>query len=170
MSRIDTGTRFIRAGSWLLLLGFLMSVAVVVHYVVGGEPPGHEFMGNVTLWWGCPWTLPTAIVLGGALCMIVIGTVHTALGRFPGATEIAAPQTSLRICETALVGVFLTGCLGYFVVDAVWPSFYYQPIAAGKNVWLLMQLGCMVLLAAGVALAFADIRRAGRAITPTSGT
>ena len=64
MSRIDTGTRFIRAGSWLLMLGFLMSVAVVVHYIVGGEPPGHAFMGNVTLWWGCPWTLPTAVVLG----------------------------------------------------------------------------------------------------------
>jgi hypothetical protein len=168
MSRIDTGTRFIRAGSWLLLLGFFMSTAVVGHYVVGGPPAGHEFMGNVTLWWGCPWTLPTTIVLGGALCMIVIGTVHTALGRFPGATELDAPQTSLRICETALVGVFLTGCLGYFVVDAVWPSFYYQPIEAGKNVWLLMQLGCIVLLGLGVALAFADIRRASRAIAPAA--
>jgi hypothetical protein len=74
----------------------------------------------------------------------------------------------LRICELALVGVFLTGCLGYFVVDAVWPSFYYQPIAAGKNVWLLTQLGCLVLLGLGVALGFADIGRAGRAMTPAA--
>jgi hypothetical protein len=170
MSRIETGTRFIRSGSWLLLLGFLMSFGVVLHYVAGGATPGHEFMSSITLWWGCPWTLPTAVVLGGALCMIVIGTVHTALGRYPGATDVAAPQTSLRICELALVGVFLTGCLGYFVVDAMWPSFYYQPVTAGKNVWLLLQLGCLVLFTVGVALAFAEIRRASRVVAATPGT
>jgi hypothetical protein len=56
---------------------------MVLHYVVGAQyPTGHDFMGNVTLWWACPWTLSTAVVLGGALCMIAIGAVHTALARY----------------------------------------------------------------------------------------
>jgi hypothetical protein len=31
------------------------------------------------------------------------------------------------------------GYPGYFVFDAVWPSFYYSPVADGKNAWLLEQ-------------------------------
>jgi hypothetical protein len=29
--------------------------------------------------------------------------------------------------------------VGYFVVDHIWPSFYYTPIADGKKVWLIAQ-------------------------------
>ena len=43
------------------------------------------------------------------------------------------------ILITAIFAVFLTGYIGYFVVDKIWPSFYYAPVAAGKNVWLLAQ-------------------------------
>jgi hypothetical protein len=56
--------------------------------------------------------------------------------------------------------MFLTGYVGYFVVDQVWPAFYYVPVTEGKNVWLFLQLGCMVLYALGVFLAFTGIGRA----------
>ena len=167
MSRIEAGARFIQSGFWLMLLGFLMSVGMVLHYVVGAQySTGHDFMSNITLWFACPWTLSTAVVLGGALCMVVIGAVHTAVARLPGVPEAGSGTNAARwCCASSLVAIFLTGYVGYFAVDAVWPKFYYEPVAQGKNVWLLMQLACIVLFAVGAALAFADIRRATRAVS-----
>jgi hypothetical protein len=48
-------------------------------------------------------------------------------------------STALRLCIVGLLGVFAVGYPGYFVFDAVWPSFYYSPIPVGKNAWLLAQ-------------------------------
>src|SRR4029453_11768417 len=68
MSRAQTGGHFIRSGFLLLFLGFVMSMGMVLHYVVGAQyPTGHDFMSNITLWWACPWTLSTTVVLGRAL-------------------------------------------------------------------------------------------------------
>lgn len=166
MSRAQAGGHFIRSGFSALFLGFVMSVGMVMHYVVGSRwDNGHVFMQNITLWWACPWTLSTAVVLGGALCMIVIGTVHTSLGRYAAVADVgAATTTARRICLLSLVAIFLTGYVGYFAVDTVWPSFYYTPISTGKNVWLFMQLACIVLFALGTGLAFTDIRRASYAV------
>ena len=84
MSRAEAGGQFIRSGFSLLFLGFLMSVGMVLHCVVGAQySTGHDFMSNITLWFACPCTLSTAVVLGRALCMVVIGAVHTAVARFP---------------------------------------------------------------------------------------
>jgi hypothetical protein len=165
MKRIEAGVRFIRSGFWLLLLGFVMSFGMVLHYVAGAQyPTGHEFMQNVTLWWACPWTLSTTVVLGGALCMILIGAVLTILAKQTDqAAHGGATSLAFWLCALSLVAMFLTGYLGYFVVDKAWPSFYYTPVTPGKNLWLYMQLACMVLYAIGVFAAFAEIRRAMRA-------
>jgi hypothetical protein len=139
---------------------------MVMHYVVGAQyDNGADFLKNVTLWYGCPWTLSTAVVLGGSLGMIAIGGVCVTLGRHSPATDIGwAGRSALFICAAALVAMFLTGYVGYFVVDSFWPSFYYSPIAQGKNVWLFLQLACMVGYALGVLLVFQDIRRASLAL------
>ena len=73
---------------------------MVLHYVVGLQyPTGHRFMQNITLWWACPWTLSTAVVLGGALCMVVIGAVLTALGKEAIASEVDKASTvALGLC------------------------------------------------------------------------
>ena len=163
MSRAQAGGQFIRSGFALLFLGFVMSVGMVMHYVVGGQyPTGHDFRSNVTLWWACPWTLSTAVVLGGSLCMIVIGTVHTSLGRFSVPDVGLATRIAHWLCVLALVAIFLTGYIGYFVVDAIWPMFYYAPVAEGKNAWLLMQLACIVVFALGVGVGSLDIWCASR--------
>jgi len=97
--------------------------------------------------------------------MIVIGTVHTSLGRYAGVDDVGAATTTARwLCLLSLVAIFVTGYLGYFVVDAIWPRFYYEPVAQGKNVWLFLQLGCIVLFAIGAVVAFTDIHRASHAI------
>lgn len=50
MSRVQAGGHFIRSGFSALFLGFVMSVGMVVHYVVGSQyPTGHDFMSNITL-------------------------------------------------------------------------------------------------------------------------
>jgi|SRR5262249_10196151 len=72
--------------------------------------------------------------------------------------------TALTLCTLSLLAIFLTGFVGYFVVDRFWSAFYYAPIKDGKNVWLFRQLACMVLYAAGVFLAFSGIYRTSHAI------
>ena len=84
MTQLETGGRFIRSGFSLLFLGMVMSFGMVLHYVVNISPPiGPEFMKTILLWYACPWTLSTAVVLGGALGMIAIGAVYAILGRMP---------------------------------------------------------------------------------------
>ena len=121
-----------------MLFGFLMSFGMVLHYIVGARyDTGPEFLKNVTLWYACPWTLSTAVMIGGALGMIAIGTVYTMLGKMVSGARAEAPQTiALTLCTLSLIAIFLTGYVGYFAVDRFWPGFYYSPIKDGKNVWL----------------------------------
>jgi hypothetical protein len=70
--------------------------------------------------------------------MIVFGTMYVALARvFPIPQQHG--QTSLWLSIAGLIAVFLTGYVGYFVADRIWPTFYYSPVPAGKNVWLVAQ-------------------------------
>jgi hypothetical protein len=64
------------------------------------------------------------------------------------------------LCIAGLLGVFAVGYPGYFVFDALWPSFYYSPVAAGKNTWLLGQAFFIAVYCAGLVIAFSAVRRA----------
>src|SRR5262249_11728606 len=136
---------FIRLGLGLLVFGIFIGFGITAHYIRGAQyATGDMFMHNVTLWFACPWTLSGYAVQGGAAGMIIIGVMYLALGRnFSG--PMRDRTTSLWLCITGLIAVFLTGYVGYFVVDHFWPTFYYSPIAAGKNVWLAAQ-GLSILL------------------------
>ena len=90
--------------------------------------------------------------------MVVIGTMYVALGyAFP--VPMQSGPASLWLCITGLVAVFLTGYVGYFVVDSIWPTFYYTPIAAGKNVWLGAQAVSIALYWLGVISVLLNVRR-----------
>jgi hypothetical protein len=166
MTHVATGGRFMRTGFWVLQLGFLMSFGMVLHYVVGAQyPTGEQFLKNVTLWYACPWTLSTAVVLGGALGMMAVGAIYTILGKQTPAPRVEGiEKAALPLCTLALITMFLAGYIGYFVVDAWWPTFYYTPLTTGKNVWLFLQLACMVLYAVGLSLACHGLRRASHAL------
>jgi hypothetical protein len=56
--------------------------------------------------------------------------------------------------------VFAVGYAGYFVFDAIWPSFYYSPVAIGKNAWLLGLATFIGIYLVGALFAFADVRSA----------
>ncbi len=65
-------------------------------------------------------------------------------------------ETPLALCIAGLLGVFAVGYPGYFVFDAIWPSYYYSPVTAGKNAWLLGQALFIALYVLGMILAFND--------------
>ncbi|MDX0190418.1 hypothetical protein GOC18_24570 [Sinorhizobium meliloti] len=166
MTQLEIGGRFIRSGFWMLLFGMVMSFGMVLHYVANISPPlGPEFMRTIYLWYACPWTLSTAVVLGGALGMIVIGAVYATLGKMASTARIEGLEKSaVSICTISLIAMFLTGYAGYFVVNNIWPDFYYSVVTDGKNLWLLLQLACMIAYTIGVFLAFNGIRRSSFAM------
>ncbi|MGE8064417.1 hypothetical protein [Pseudomonas sp. NPDC089569] len=153
------GAGFVRSGFGMLILGMVMGLGVVGHYMVGARwDTGAEFLRNVGLWFGCPWTLSTSMVMVGAIGMIAMGSAYATLARLAKDDFAAASDLPRRLCKGSLVAIFLTGFIGYFVVDAFWPGFYYSPIKAGKEVWLSMQLLCMMGYLVGVILAFNGVR------------
>ena len=91
---------------------------------------------------------------------ITIGTVYVMLGKMVSGVRVEGLETTaLTLYTLSLIAIFLTGYVGYCGVEWFWPGFYYSPIKDGKNVWLFMQLACMVVYTAGVLLAFNRIGR-----------
>jgi len=72
----------------------------------------------------------------------------------------AKGSAALWLCVLGLLGVFAVGYPGYFVFDAIWPGYYYSPIAVAKNAWLLGQALFMAVYLLGMMLAFGGVRRA----------
>ena len=159
------GRQFIRWGLGLLVFGLFLGFGIIGHYIVGARwPTGHEFMGNISLWFACPWTLSVYTIQAGAVGMIVIGGLYLTLGRAPSTVVHAGERAAPILCALDLIAMFLTGYVGYFVVDMFWPSFYYTPIAEGKNVWLGLQAACIALYWIGVILVTRGVYRTTRAI------
>ena len=164
------GARFTKWGLGLFIFGVFLTFGVIAHYCVGSRwPNGTVFMQNITLWWACPWTLSVAAVQAGGLGMVALGLAHIAARRAstrPAGGE--ANTSALTLCIVGLLGVFAVGYPGYFVFDAIWPSYYYSPVAAGKNAWLLGQALFIAVYFAGLVIAFMDARRALSLATQTA--
>ena len=97
--------------------------------------------------------------------MIVCGAILLILEKIYPAGEVgAAPHAAFWLCVISLVGIFFAGYVGYFVVDAIWPEFYYKPVPAGKNTWLLAQLACILCYFIGAILGWQSLRKMLRAI------
>ena len=103
--------------------------------------------------------LSVAAVQAGGLGMVAVG-----LTRMVAARVMSEPEhqhsLGLTLWIVGLIGVFAIGYPGYFVFDAIWPSFYYSPVAAGKNAWLLWQAAFIAIYFVGFILAFNDVRHA----------
>ena len=156
---IGIGVRFIRWGLGLLVFGIFIGFGIIGHYIVGAQyNTGHMFMENVTLWFACPWTLSVYAIEGGSVAMIVIGAMYLSLGRIAHIPPESG-QAALRLCIAGLVAVFLTGYIGYFVVDKIWPAYYYTPVSQGKNVWLTGQALSIALYWLGIILVLINVRQ-----------
>jgi hypothetical protein len=95
--------------------------------------------------------------------MVALGLTNMLAARLAPQGGVES-STALWLCIVGLFGVFAVGYPGYFVFDAIWPSFYYSPIVAGKNMWLLGQAFFIAVYFAGTILAFSTVRRALNAV------
>jgi hypothetical protein len=158
--------QFTKWGLGLFIFGVFLSFGIIAHYCAGSRwPNGVLFMQNITLWWACPWTLSVAAVQAGGLGMVALGLSRLMADRVSPSNS-AGPESSvaLPLCTVGLLGVFAVGYPGYFVFDAIWPSFYYSPIPVGKNAWLLGQAFFIAVYFAGAIIMFNAVRRALNAI------
>lgn len=162
------GARFAKWGLGLFIFGVFLTFGMIAHYCVGARwPTGGLFMQNITLWWACPWTLSVAAVQGGGLGMVALGLTSMVAAR-SGAAVDEKGSGALWLCVIGLLGVFAVGYPGYFVFDAIWPGYYYSPIAVGKNAWLLGQAFFIALYFAGALLMFGTVWRALKTIPGTA--
>jgi hypothetical protein len=158
---MTTGARFAKWGLGLFIFGVFLTFGIIAHYCAGARwPNGELFMQNITLWWACPWTLSVAAVQAGGLGMVAIGLTLMLAARVSPTHPAAEGSAALWLCIVGLLGVFAVGYPGYFVFDAIWPSYYYSPVAAGKNAWLLGQALFIALYFVGLLIAFNDVRHA----------
>jgi hypothetical protein len=165
---MTSGVRFAKWGLGLFVFGVFLTFGIIAHYCVGSRwPNGAVFMQNITLWWACPWTLSVAAVQAGGLGMVALGLTRM-LAASIAYNSAAQGSFALALCIAGLLGVFAVGYPGYFVFDAVWPSFYYSPVAAGKNIWLLGQAFFIALYFMGMVLAFNDVRHALARVAATT--
>ena len=142
---------FVRWGLGLFIFSLIIGYGPLVHFVHetlvsrGGAP-----LENLVLWLGCP----TAMQIG-ALGMIAIGAVF---GLLP-ADELEAETrdyAALWLCVGGLMAVFVTGYVGYYVLNTVWQTLLgTQP--ARENAWLLVYSISTGAYLIGVALAYFSI-------------
>jgi hypothetical protein len=160
------GYKFTKWGLGFFLFGFLLGFGVLIHYLVGSSwNMGDSFLTNMTLWFGSPLSLSATYLQVGGLAMAIIGVAKKALaacnccssdrttttgtsattatgtdrGYLSSAHHDHHGKASLMLCIIGLIALFVTGYIGYFIIDGIWPSFYYTPIVAGKNTWLVLQ-------------------------------
>lgn len=89
--------------------------------------------------------------------MVAVGLTHMTAAHTSSITSDQHDELALGLCIGGLFGVFAVGYPGYFVFDAVWPSFYYSPIDDGKNAWLIGQAIFIGVYVEGMVLGFATV-------------
>jgi hypothetical protein len=99
--------------------------------------------------------------------MGVIGLCYVVLARAGAMASLTgAERVAPVLCAVGILTEFLFGYPGYFVVNAVWPDFYFTPIEAGKWTWLGIQGACILIFLIGVVCAYGGIKRGTRALAP----
>ena len=158
----EVGAKYIRWGLGLFVFGLVIGFVPLAHYMHGSfETVGEAFLKNVTLWWGCAFTLAVYVAQVGSLAMIVIGLCYVVLARDGAMTSVtSAERMAPALCAGGIIAEFVAGFAGYYAVAAVWPNFYYTPVAAGKVAWLGLQGVCIAIYIAGVMYAYGGIKRA----------
>jgi hypothetical protein len=103
--------------------------------------------------------------------MVVLGLCYVVCGQNGRMTSVTAMESKgPRLCALGVISEFAFGYAGYFVVNAIWPNFYYTPIDARKWTWLGVQGICIVVYIADGICAYAGINRLLENATATSAT
>ena len=159
---VEIGAKYIRWGLGLFVFGLVIGYGPWLHYMHGAlEDVREAFLKNVTLWFGCPWTLPVYVTQLGGLSMVVIGLCYLVFARDGAMGPIAGGERmGPSLCSVGIIAEFVFGFPLYFAVNAIWPDFYFTPIQAGKWTWLGIQGVCILIYAIGVMYGYGGIKRA----------
>jgi hypothetical protein len=163
MTHTALGWKFVHSGLSLFIAGFVTGFVPIAHYwhgAVAGDV-GPAFLKNMTLWWGCPAVLAELTLKTGGLGMVAIGLCYLAAAR-QGATSTVSghERLALTLCSYGLIAELVTAAVGYVVCNYFWPNFYFEPVQAGKNVWLGLQGVSILAYVVGLFYAVAGVRRA----------
>ena len=110
---------------------------------------------------------PTHTVQVGSLGMIAIDAVYWLLPGNKLETE-ALDYAALWLCVVGLIGIFLTGCIGYSMVTAFWPPSDHMPVIGRRYVWLIGQGLSLALYLIGVVLAYISIRHVTEGVSAST--
>jgi hypothetical protein len=157
----NLGKSFVRSGLNMFFAGFLLGLVPVVHYIHGAVAGdiGHQFMKNLTLWWGCPAVLMELTLKTGGLGMIAIGLCYLVLSRESGNSDLTSKELiAPKLCTYGLVGGTIYAAVGYVVCNMIWPNFYFEHNEMGKNIWLSGQLAGITVYIIGFFYSFKSIK------------
>jgi hypothetical protein len=159
----ELGWKFIRSGLGLFITGFVVGFIPILHYMVGAQAGGvgPVFLKNVTLWWGCPAVLAEMTLKIGSLGMLGIGLSYLAAVRQGASLSISGNERiAPTLCAVGLIAELVTAGVGYVVFNKIWPNFYFEPVQAGKNLWLAVQGLSILVFFVGLCYAVGGVRRA----------
>lgn len=157
------GWQYIHWGLGLFITGFITGFIPIAHYYHGAlaGDVGPAFLKNMTLWWGCPGVLAELTLKTGSLGMIAIGLCYVVLNKQGSPVSVTKNErTAVLLCSYGLISELICAGVGYAVFNHFWPNFYFEPVQAGKNLWLTLQGISIVVFVFGICYAYAGIRRA----------
>lgn len=170
-----TGLGFVKWGLWFFIIGVILGFGVLIHYLVGSAYDNSQyFLSNITLWFGSPLVLSSGFLQVGGLAMAIVGALCAMVSKCcPETTtttsDVAGCRTHKRaaliLCNIGLIALIITGYIGYYIIDYIWPGFYYAPIQAGKNLWLILQGLSIVVYIIGFIIATCCLSRCKRDVT-----
>jgi hypothetical protein len=155
------GWKYIVSGLGLFITGFLIGFIPILHYMhplLGDVGP--VFLKHMTLWWGCPAILAELTLKTGSLGMMVIGFAYLAIQQQdPAGGLTRREQIARKLCSYGLIAEVVTAGVFYVVCNLIWPNFYFEPVEAGKNLWLAVQGLSIAFYVGGGILAVSSIRK-----------
>jgi hypothetical protein len=161
----ELGWGFIQWGLGLFIIGFLTGFIPILHYIPGAVAGdvGPAFLKNVTLWWGCPAVLAELTLKTGGLGMVAVGLCYQAAARQGASPALSSHERiAPTLCAYGLIAELVSAGVGYAAFNAIWPNFYFEPVQAGKNLWLVLQGLSILVFVVGLFYAVAGVRRASR--------
>jgi hypothetical protein len=167
VTHTELGWRFIHWGLGLFITGFLVGYVPILHYINGAlaGDVGPVFLKNMTLWWGCPGILAEMTLKAGSLGMVAIGLCYLAAALQGTSSDISNHERlAVTLCAYGLIAELVTAAAGYVICDLLWPNFYFEPVQAGKNTWLVLQGVSIAVFVLGAFYAVAGVRRASRTL------
>jgi len=132
------GLKFTKWGLGFFIFGILLSFGIFLNYLKNMEN------GTDTLtffWFHSPLSLNVLLLQIGGLGMAAIGSAKIWLSKLHDAANCQTAvvedthrhgRGSLAFCVVGLLALFITGYIGYFVLNRLYP-------ASGKEIWVVLQ-------------------------------